>query len=95
MHGGYTASVPPCWLGSSRTGLLLCLTGRCPAAPQAALPFLYILPWLVWWLERVRPGAGAAVYIPSSLLRYVTFKLSVDLQQVHTARPPQPNSLIK
>ena len=36
----------------------------------------------MWALQRLRPGSGAAVLIPTSLLRYLTFKLTWDLQQV-------------
>lgn len=48
---------------------------------QVAKPFLWGLPWVMWALERLRPGSGAAVLIPTSLLRYLTFKLTWDLQQ--------------
>ena len=53
--------------------------------PQIAYPFLWGLPWATWALARLRPGAGAAVLIPSSLLRYLTFKLTWDLQQARAA----------
>ena len=49
-----------------------------------AKPFRVGLPWATWALARLRPGCGSAVYIPSSLLRYLTFKLTWDL---HEARP--------
>jgi len=45
---------------------------------------------LVWALHWIRPGVGAACYIPSSLLRYVTFKLTVDMQQI-----PALNELVR
>ena len=48
---------------------------------QVAKPFLWGVPWVLWALERLRPGSGAAVLIPTSLLRYLTFKLTWDLQQ--------------
>jgi lysosomal acid lipase/cholesteryl ester hydrolase len=51
-------------------------------AAQVAYPFLWLLPGVVAVLSRLRPGAGAAVLIPSSLLRYLTFKLTWDLQQI-------------
>ena len=57
---------------------------------QAATPFLWVLPPLVWALHWIRPGVGAACYIPSSLLRYVTFKLTVDMQQI-----PALNELVR
>ena len=57
---------------------------------QAAAPFLWVLPPLVWALHWIRPGVGAACYIPSSLLRYVTFKLTVDMQQI-----PALNELVR
>ena len=57
---------------------------------QAALPFLVLLPPLVSALHWMRPGVGAACYIPSSLLRYITFKLTVDMQQI-----PALNELAK
>ena len=61
---------------------------------QIALPFLWGLPWAVWALARLRPGAGSAVLIPSSLLRYLTFKLTWDLQQARLPCfiPPSPCS---
>lgn len=34
---------------------------------------------LLTWL---RPGASCPVYIPSSLLRYVAFKLTLDIQEL-------------
>lgn len=37
---------------------------------------------VMWLLRLVRPGLGAPAYIPSSLLRYITFKLTLDLQQI-------------
>lgn len=58
--------------------------------PKAAAPFLWVLPPLVWALHWIRPGVGAACYIPSSLLRYVTFKLTVDMQQI-----PALNELVR
>lgn len=57
---------------------------------QAAIPFVMILPVLVWAMHWIRPGMGAPVYIPSSLLRYITFKLTVDLQQI-----PALNELVR
>jgi hypothetical protein len=33
-------------------------------------------------LRWLRPGLGAPIYIPSSLLRYIAFKLSFDLAQI-------------
>lgn len=47
-----------------------------------AYPFLWGTPWVLWALAKLRPGTGAAVLIPSSLLRYLTFKLTWDLQQI-------------
>lgn len=49
---------------------------------QAAKPFLWFLPTLIRLNNIFRPGKGAAVLIPSSLLRYLTFKLTMDLQQI-------------
>lgn len=49
---------------------------------QVAYPFLWGTPIVLWLLRRIRPEAGAAVLIPSSLLRYLTFKLTWDLQQI-------------
>ena len=79
---------------------LMCLTTRSQQGKlwlsarwcllQAAAPFLWVLPPLVWALHWIRPGVGAACYIPSSLLRYVTFKLTVDMQQI-----PALNELVR
>lgn len=49
---------------------------------QAALPFIWILPFVVRLVNYWRPGSGAAVLIPSTWLRYITFKLTADLQSV-------------
>ena len=53
----------------------------CPV-PQVVAPFVWVLPVVMWLLRLVRPGLGAPAYIPSSLLRYITFKLTLDLQQI-------------
>lgn len=59
------------------------ITGAClHVHAQVAWPFMWFLPPLMWLNNLVRPGKGAAVFIPSSLLRYLTFKLTVDLQQI-------------
>jgi hypothetical protein len=55
------------------------------------MPFRTILPWVTWMMARLRPGCGSSVYIPSSLLRYLTFKLTWDLQEAR-ARICQPCS---
>lgn len=50
--------------------------------PTIALPFYHVLPIIMRFLNAYRPGVGAPAYIPSSLLRYITFKLSTDLHQI-------------
>lgn len=50
--------------------------------PSVAMPFLHILPVIMRFLNAFRPGVGAPAYIPSPLLRYVTFKLSTDLHHI-------------
>jgi len=50
--------------------------------PSIAMPFLHILPFIMRFLNAFRPGVGAPAYIPSPLLRYVTFKLSTDLHHI-------------
>lgn len=62
--------------------ILLCPAGFHEKYPAISIPFLHILPLVMKLLNRFRPGVGAPAYIPSSLLRYITFKLTVDLQQV-------------
>ena len=52
------------------------------AAVQVAWPFVWLLPSLMALNRLIRPGRGAAVYIPSTLLRYLAFKLTVDVQQL-------------
>ena len=37
---------------------------------------------MYWLVQRFRPGLGAAVLLPSSVLRFLTFKLQWDLQQI-------------
>ena len=54
---------------------------RC-AIVQVAWPFCWFLPLVVWALNRWRPGNGGGVLVPSQLLRYLTFKLTLDLQQL-------------
>ena len=49
---------------------------------QVAWPFVWFLPPIMWLNNIFRPAKGAAVFIPSSLLRYLTFKLTVDLQPI-------------
>jgi len=77
-----------CLMRHSQQGKLL--LSACWCLVQAAAPFLWVLPPLVWALHWIRPGVGAACYIPSSLLRYVTFKLTVDMQQI-----PALNELVR
>ena len=63
---------------------------------QASWPFIWFLPVIGWVVARVRPGAGAAVLIPSTWLRYITFKLTADLQSVspscQSPLPARPGS---
>ena len=49
---------------------------------QIAYPFMWFLPPVYWAVQRFRPGLGAAVLLPSSVLRFLTFKLQWDLQQI-------------
>ena len=54
-----------------------------PAKPsQVAWPAVVLLPPLMALNALVRPGKSAAVYLPSTLLRYLAFKLTVDVQQL-------------
>lgn len=43
---------------------------------------MWFLPPVYWAMQRFRPGLGAAVLLPSSVLRFLTFKLQWDLQQI-------------
>jgi hypothetical protein len=49
---------------------------------QIAYPFMWTLPTVYWLLQYFRPGMGAAVLLPTSMLRFVTFKLQWDLVQI-------------
>ena len=49
---------------------------------QIAYPFMWFLPPIFWAAQRFRPGCGAAVLLPSTILRFLTFKLQWDLQQI-------------
>ncbi len=49
---------------------------------QIAYPFMWFVPPVYWLVQRFRPGLGAAVLLPSSVLRFLTFKLQWDLQQI-------------
>jgi hypothetical protein len=46
------------------------------------VPFMWVVPSLVRLMGWVRPGIGSPAYLPSSLLRYITFKLSMDLDHI-------------
>ena len=60
-----------------------CVCGRLVKGPaQVAWPFVVLLPPLMALNRLVRPGKSAAVYLPSTLLRYLAFKLTVDVQQL-------------
>lgn len=56
----------------------------CPL--QAALPIIWFLPSIAWLLGKLFPSKGFAVVIPSTYLRFLTFKLTADLRAVS----PQP-----
>ncbi|EFN54144.1 hypothetical protein CHLNCDRAFT_53131 [Chlorella variabilis] len=73
-----------------RRMVLLTPAGYHANYPSAAFPFVYLVPLLMAGLSWVLPGVGAPVYIPSSLLRYIAFKFSHDLQQI-----PGLNELIR
>lgn len=49
---------------------------------QALWPFTKVIPPLARLVDWKWPGAGAAAYVPSSLLRYLTFRVFADLQQI-------------
>lgn len=49
---------------------------------QAALPIIWFLPTIMWFVRRLFPGKGIAVIIPSTYLRFLTFKLTADLRSV-------------
>ena len=53
-----------------------------PAGPQYLWPLARPAPWLLRNIKKVAPGFGKGFYVPSSLLRYFTFKILVDLQQI-------------
>ncbi|KAI3435938.1 hypothetical protein D9Q98_001996 [Chlorella vulgaris] len=50
--------------------------------PIACEPALLVMPGLMAALSWLCPGRGAPMYLPSSLLRYITFKLTVDLHSI-------------
>ena len=60
----------------------LCATLQSLAILQGAYLFIWGLPIVMWLNRRLRPGKGAAVLIPSTWLRYITFKFTADLQSV-------------
>ncbi len=47
--------------------------------PQALRPFKYLMPPIARAADALRPGTGLGLRLPSPLLRYVAFKLSIDL----------------
>lgn len=53
-----------------------------PSLPQVFLPFVWAVPRIVALMGWLAPGVGSPAYLPSSLLRYITFKLSMDLDQI-------------
>ena len=55
------------------------------SALQAALPVIWFLPSISWLLNKLFPGKGFAVIIPSTYLRFLTFKITADLRAVSQA----------
>ena len=53
-----------------------------PAGVQYLWQLVRMAPWLLRSIKRLFPSFGTGVYVPSSLLRYFTFKILVDLQQI-------------
>ena len=51
-------------------------------ALQVFVPFMCVVPHIVRLMDWVRPGIGSPAYLPSSLLRYITFKLTMDLDRI-------------
>lgn len=62
--------------------ILLTPAGILKKSPWAMWPLRVVMPPLSRLLKWQWPGAGAAAYVPSSLLRWLTFKVLVDLQQI-------------
>ncbi|GAB4815151.1 hypothetical protein N2152v2_002197 [Parachlorella kessleri] len=50
--------------------------------PKVFVPFMWVVPHIVRIMDWVRPGIGSPAYLPSSLLRYITFKLTMDLDRI-------------
>ena len=59
---------------------------------QAALPVIWFLPSIMWIVRRLFPGKGIAMIIPSTYLRFLTFKLTADLRAVRF--PPTMEQLL-
>eukprot|EP00887_Chlorella_sp_A99_P006357 scaffold3.g6357.t1 len=47
--------------------------------PIGMRPFKYIMPAAVWLVDRLAPGRGLGLRLPSPLLRYITFRFAQDL----------------
>lgn len=62
--------------------ILLTPAGILKKAPWAMWPLRIFVPPLSRLLQLMWPGVGTAAYVPSSLLRWLTFKVLVDLQQI-------------
>lgn len=50
--------------------------------PKVLIPFIIVVPWLVRFLDWLKPGIGSPAYLPSSLVRYIAFKLSLDMDHI-------------
>lgn len=48
------------------------------------MPVIWWLPSISWLVEKLFPGKGLAVIIPSTYLRFLTFKLTADLRAVRS-----------
>ena len=64
-----------------------------PRSPQIAYPVILCVPAAVWLLERLSPlllhgpgVAGMRFHLPTSPLRYLTFKLTNDLRRLPAVR---------
>ena len=61
--------------------VLLSPAGFHPRMPLAVRPCKYLMPWATAVVDRLRPGAGLGLRLPSPILRWITFKLVADLRR--------------
>ena len=61
--------------------ILLSPAGFHTHIPLAVRPCTWLMPWATALLDKIKPGDGLGLRLPSPILRWITFKLLVDLKR--------------